>query len=167
MNKARGFLHEFQEFAVKGNMIDLAVGVIIGAAFGKIIDSLVSDIIMPMVSFILGGEVDFTNRFLVLRLPDGYTGPETYDALSEAGAVVLSWGNFLTVLINFILLAFVVFCLVKAVNSARKRLHHHEREAAEAGADPEPAPEPADVALLREIRDLLDKKPAGELPPQT
>lgn len=162
MSKTRSFLHEFQEFAVKGNMIDLAVGVIIGGAFGKIIDSLVSDMIMPAVSFILGGEVDFTNRFLVLRLPDGYTGPETYDALTEAGAVVLSWGNFLTVLINFILLAFVVFCLVKAVNAARRRLTHREEAAkAENETASEPAPEPADVALLREIRDLLSKE-AGQ-----
>src|SRR5690554_6340433 len=155
MNKARGFIHEFQEFAVKGNMIDLAVGVIIGAAFGKIIDSLVSDIIMPSVNFILGGEVDFTNKFVVLRHPEGYAGAETFDALTEAGAVLLSWGNFLTVFINFFLLALVVFCLVKAVNSARRRLAHQE-EAVEAAA--EPAPDPADVALLREIRDLLSRQ---------
>src|SRR5690606_724268 len=82
MSKARGFLQEFQEFAVKGNMIDLAVGVIIGAAFGKIIDSLVGDIIMPLIAFILGGDVDFTNQFLVLRSPEGYAGPATYDALT-------------------------------------------------------------------------------------
>ncbi len=156
MNKARGFLHEFQEFAVKGNMIDLAVGVIIGAAFGKIIDSLVSDIIMPFISFILGGEVDFTSKYLVLRKPQDFAGPETYEALTESGAVLLSWGNFLTVLINFILLAFVVFCLVKAVNSARRRLEH-ARKHEEAEAEPEPEPEPADVVLLREIRDLLNR----------
>ncbi len=153
MSKARGFLQEFQEFAVKGNMIDLAVGVIIGAAFGKIIDSLVSDIIMPIVSFILGGDVDFTNNFWVLRMPDGYVGPETYDALSKAGAVLLSWGNFITILINFILLAFVVFCLVKAVNSARNRVARQEQ--LEEAAEPEATPE--DVTLLREIRDLLQK----------
>lgn len=153
MSKARGFLQEFQEFAVKGNMIDLAVGVIIGAAFGKIIDSLVKDIIMPIISFILGGEVDFTSKFWLLRAPEGYTGPQTYEALNEAGAVLLSWGNFITILINFILLAFVVFCLVKAVNSARNRVAHQE-QAEEAAA---PAPTPEDVALLREIRDLLKK----------
>lgn len=155
MSKARGFLQEFQEFAVKGNMIDLAVGVIIGAAFGKIIDSLVSDVIMPTVNFILGGEVDFTNKFFVLRLPEGYTGERTAGALSEAGAVVLYWGNFITVLINFILLAFVVFCLVKAVNAARRNLARREEEAEVAA---EPAPDPADVALLREIRDLLSRQ---------
>ncbi|MGB3291177.1 MAG: large conductance mechanosensitive channel protein MscL [Burkholderiaceae bacterium] len=151
MSKARGFLQEFQEFAVKGNMIDLAVGVIIGAAFGKIIDSLVKDIIMPLISFIIGGEVDFTNQFWVLRAPENFSGPETYDALTKAGAVVLSWGNFLTILINFILLAFVVFCLVKAVNAARNRVVRQEEAVAAA------APTPEDVALLREIRDLLKK----------
>ena len=154
MSKVRGFLNEFREFAVRGNMIDLAVGVIIGAAFSKIIDSLVKDIIMPIVAFFTGGDVDFTNRFWVLSMPDGYTGPQNYEALTTAGAVVLSWGNFLTILINFILLAFVVFCLVKAVNSARRSL---EREkAAESVA--EAAPPPEDVALLREIRDLLKKQ---------
>lgn len=160
MSKARGFLQEFQEFAVKGNMIDLAVGVIIGAAFGKIIDSLVSDVIMPTISFILGGEVDFTSKFLVLRTPEGFVGPKTPDALAEAGAVVLYWGSFLTVLINFILLAFVVFCLVKAVNSARRRLVMREEAEAEAAAaePPAPEPDPADVALLREIRDLLSRQ---------
>lgn len=155
MSKARGFIQEFQEFAVRGNMIDLAVGVIIGAAFGKIIDSLVSDVFMPTISFILGGEVDFTNKLWVLRAPEGYNGALTADALNEAGAVVLYWGSFLTVLINFILLAFVVFCLVKAVNSARTRLAH--RQAAEE-ASATPAPDPADVALLREIRDLLSSQ---------
>jgi large conductance mechanosensitive channel len=151
MSKAGGFLKEFQEFAVKGNMIDLAVGVIIGAAFGKIIDSLVKDIIMPIISFILGGEVDFTSKFLLLRAPEGYAGPQTYEELSKAGAVMLTWGNFITILINFILLAFVVFCLVKAVNASRKRF-----EAPEEAAAPEPDPE--DVVLLRQIRDLLQNK---------
>lgn len=155
MSKTGSFLREFQEFAVRGSMVDLAVGVIIGAAFGKIIDSMVSDIIMPIVSFILGGEVDFTNRFVVLRHPAGYEGAETYDALTEAGAVVLSWGNFLTVMINFILLAFVVFILVKMVNTARHRLHLTKQE--EAAEEP-PAPDPDDVVLLREIRDLLGKQ---------
>lgn len=151
MNKARGFLAEFQEFAVKGNMIDLAVGVIIGAAFGKIIDSLVKDIIMPFVSFILGGQVDFSNLFLVLHMPPGYTGPHTYEALTKAGANVLGWGNFITIVINFVLLALVVFMLVKAANSARNRM---VRQAEEEAA---PAPTPDDVLLLREIRDLLKK----------
>lgn len=158
-NKARSFLQEFQEFAVKGNMIDLAVGVIIGAAFGKIIDSMVSDVFMPIISFILGGEVDFSSKYLVLRHPAGYVGPETFEALTEAGAVILSWGKFLTVSINFVLLAFVVFCLVKAVNSARTRLERlaHLEAQEQAESNPEPAPEADDVVLLREIRDLLRK----------
>ena len=158
-NKARSFLHEFQEFAVRGNMIDLAVGVIIGAAFGKIIDSMVSDVFMPIISFILGGEVDFSSKFLVLRGPAEYVGPQTFEALTEAGAVILSWGKFLTVFINFILLAFVVFCLVKAVNSARTRLERlaHAEAAEQPEAAPEPEPEADDVVLLREIRDLLKK----------
>jgi len=152
MSKARGFLSEFQEFAVKGNMIDLAVGVIIGAAFGKIIDSLVKDVIMPIISFILGGQVDFSNMFWVLTEPENYTGPRTYDAMVEAGGNVLAWGNFITILINFILLALVVFMLVKGANSARRRL---VREQEAAPAAPEPAP--ADIVLLGEIRDLLKK----------
>lgn len=152
MSKVSGFLQEFQKFAVKGNMIDLAVGVIIGAAFGKIIDSLVKDVIMPVVAFVLGGEVNFSNQFWVLRMPEGYAGPQTHEELAKAGAVVLSWGNFLTIFINFILLAFVVFLMVKAVNAARERLTRQE-EAAPAA----PAPTPEDIALLREIRDLLKK----------
>jgi large conductance mechanosensitive channel len=150
MSRAKGFLQEFREFAVKGNMIDLAVGVIIGAAFGKIIDSLVRDVIMPIVSFILGGEVDFTNKFVVLRRPADYAGPETYDALTKAGGVVLAWGNFVTIMINFLLLAFVVFCLVKAVNAARRKVERQDLEAA--ATEELPAEE---VVLLREIRDAL------------
>lgn len=152
MSKGKGFIAEFQAFAVRGNMIDLAVGVIIGAAFGKIIDSLVKDVIMPVISFILGGQVDFRNLFWVLKAPEGYTGPQTYDELVKAGANVFAWGNFITILINFILLAFVVFMMVKAVNAARTRLEKQKEEAPAA-----PAPTPEDVALLREIRDLLKK----------
>src|SRR3546814_2840817 len=101
---------------------------------------------MPLVAFVVCGEVDFTNQFWVLRAPENFSGPETYDALTKAGAVVVSWGNFLTILINFVLLAFVVFCLVKAVNAARKRVARQEEVVAQA------APTPEDVALLREIR---------------
>lgn len=155
MSKTTGFLKEFREFAVKGNMIDLAVGVIIGAAFGKIIDSLVKDVVMPIISFILGGEVDFANKFTVLRLPEGYVGAQTVDELSAAGAVVLAWGNFLTIFINFILLAFVVFLMVKMVNRMRQAVHKEE-----AAAPAAPAPTPEDVVLLREIRDALKNKSA-------
>ena len=123
MSKASGFLSEFREFAVKGNMIDLAVGVIIGAAFGKIIDSLVKDVVMPIISFILGGQVDFSNLFWVLKEPENYTGPRTYDAIVAAGGNVLGWGNFVTILVNFILLALVVFIIVKAINAARLAIH--------------------------------------------
>uniref|UniRef100_UPI003341E475 large conductance mechanosensitive channel protein MscL n=1 Tax=Castellaniella defragrans TaxID=75697 RepID=UPI003341E475 len=147
MGKALGCIKEFQEFAVKGNMIDLAVGVIIGAAFGKIIDSIVNDLVMPVISFVLGGEVNFNNLFLVLRAPANYAGPQTYDAIAAAGGVVFAWGHFLTVLINFLLLALVVFFMVKAVNNARRRFE----------APPPAAATPEDVLLLREIRDSLRK----------
>lgn len=150
MGKAQGFITEFREFAIKGNMMDLAIGVIIGAAFGKIIDSVVNDLVMPLISFILGGEVNFDNLFVVLRRPEGYSGAMTSDALKEAGAVVFAWGHFLTVFINFLLLALVVFMLVKMVNNARKQFEK-----------PAPAPAapatPEDVLLLREIRDSLKK----------
>lgn len=142
------FLKEFREFAVRGSVIDLAVGVIIGAAFGKIVDSAVRDIIMPIINFILGGSVDFTNKFLVLSTPKDYTGAQTYEAITKAGGSVLAWGNFITILINFILLAFVIFWMIKGVNKMNRK-------------KPEPAPAapvtPEDVALLREIRDLLKK----------
>lgn len=144
---SKGFLNEFKEFAVKGNMVDLAVGVIIGAAFGKIIDSLVKDILMPLINFILGGDVDFSNKFIVLSQPEGYTGPQTLAALQEAGATVFAYGNFITILINFILLAFVVFLIVKSIAKARSRFE------AEKAAEPDPE----DIVLLREIRDSLKK----------
>jgi large conductance mechanosensitive channel len=153
MSSVRGFIKEFQEFAVKGNMMDLAIGVIIGGAFGKIIDSIVNDIIMPLVNFILGGNVNFDNLFWVLRLPAGYSGAMTAADLTKAGAVVFAWGHFLTILVNFLLLALVVFMLVKLVNGARRRL---ERQA-EAPAAAPPPPTPEDVLLLREIRDALKK----------
>ena len=106
---------EFKEFAMKGNVMDLAVGVIIGAAFGKIVDSLVGDVIMPLVSLVLGGEVDFSSFLIPLgEVPAGT--PMTLEALKEAGVPVFAYGNFITVLINFILLAFVIFLLVKGVN---------------------------------------------------
>lgn len=155
MSKASSFLQEFKEFAVKGNMIDLAVGVIIGAAFGKIIDSLVKDVIMPLISMIIGGSADFSNMFVVLSRPEGYTGPETYQALTEAGANVFAYGNFITILINFILLAFVVFLLVKAIAKARAGFEREKQV-----EETVPEAEPADVALLREIRDLLQKQEA-------
>ncbi|MDX3908010.1 MAG: large conductance mechanosensitive channel protein MscL [Pigmentiphaga sp.] len=143
-------IKEFRDFAMRGNVVDLAVGVIIGGAFGKIVDSAVKDVIMPIVNLILGGNVDFTNKFIVLRAPADYTGPQTYEALTAAGATLLAWGNFVTILINFILLAFVIFWMVKAMNRARTAFE--KEKPAEAPAAP-----PEDVVLLREIRDLLKR----------
>ncbi|HLR30572.1 MAG TPA: large conductance mechanosensitive channel protein MscL [Paenalcaligenes sp.] len=151
MSRSSSFLKEFREFAVRGNMVDLAVGVIIGGAFGKIIDSLVNDIIMPIISYILGGDVDFANYFTVLRTPEGYTGPHTLEELNAAGAVVFAWGHFITILVNFTLLAFVVFLLVKMINKMRRTL---EREQEQVAAEEPPAPA-EEVVLLREIRDSL------------
>ncbi len=149
MSQARGFLKEFQAFAVRGNMVDLAIGVIVGAAFSKIVDSLVKDIIMPVVNFMVGGAMDFSNKFFVLSRPANYAGPETYADLTKAGATIFAWGNFVTIVINFVLLAFVIFWMVKVINKARSKMDL-EAEAA--------APKiPEDVLLLREIRDSLKK----------
>jgi large conductance mechanosensitive channel len=138
-------LKEFREFAVKGNVVDLAVGIIIGGAFGKIVDSLVNDIVMPVISSLMGGKIDFTNLFIVLgNVPDGI--PRTFDALKKAGIPIFAYGNFITISINFILLAFVIFQMVKVVNRIR---------AAEA---PPLAVTPEDIILLREIRDSLQNK---------
>jgi large conductance mechanosensitive channel len=135
---------EFKEFALKGNVMDLAVGVIIGAAFGKIVDSLVGDIIMPVVGKIFGG-LDFSNMFVALAdIPEGNVG--TYAALKTAGVPMLAYGNFITIVLNFVILAFVIFLMVKQVNKLKKA----EPPAA-------PAPTPEDIVLLREIRDSLKK----------
>lgn len=140
-------IKEFREFAVKGNMIDLAVGVIIGGAFGKIVDSLVKDIIMPLISMITGGGVDFTQKFIVLG--DNPAQLTSLDELTKAGVNVLTYGNFLTILLNFIILAWVVFLMVKMINRMRRK---DEEEAPVAAATPE------DIELLREIRDELKKR---------
>jgi large conductance mechanosensitive channel len=139
------FMSEFREFAVKGSVVDLAVGVIIGAAFGKIVDSLVKDLIMPIVSRIFGG-LDFSNWFVMLGPPPpGYSGPMTYEALTKAGVPLLAYGNFITVALNFIILAFIIFLMVRQINRLRS-------------ATPPPPPPPAEnVLLLREIRDALKK----------
>jgi large conductance mechanosensitive channel len=141
-------LQEFRAFALKGNVIDLAVGVIIGAAFGRIVDSLVRDIIMPVIGLVTGG-LDFSNKFVMLgSAPPNYAGPMTYEALTKAGVPLLAWGNLITVTLNFIILAFVIFWIIKRFNAAKSKF-----DAAPAA----PAPTPEDVALLREIRDLLKK----------
>ncbi len=137
-------LKEFREFAVKGNVVDLAVGVIIGAAFGKIVDSLVKDIVMPVVGLLVG-RLDFSSQFLVLgTIPDGV--PRTLAELAKAGVPVLAWGSFLTVVVNFAILAFVIFLMVRQVNRLRR---------SEPPAAPAPAATPEDIVLLREIRDSL------------
>ena len=139
-------MRDFREFAVKGNVIDLAVAVIIGAAFGKIVDSLVKDIIMPIIGKVFGG-LDFSNYFIVLSPPPaGYTGPMTYEALTKAGVPVLAYGNFITVVINFLILAFVIFWMIRQFGKVKARFD----------ATPAPAAAPTEeVLLLREIRDSL------------
>ena len=139
-----GMMQEFREFAIKGNVMDLAVGVIIGGAFGKIVDSVVSDLIMPVVGLIFG-KLDFSNLFVVLgSAPDGV--PRTLDALRKAGVPVFAYGSFITVAVNFLILAFIIFMMVKQIN----RLKREAPPAPEA-----PAATPEDVVLLREIRDSL------------
>lgn len=146
-------LKEFREFAVKGNVIDMAVGIIIGAAFGAIVTALVQGIVMPPIGLLVGG-VDFSNIYTLLR-PGEVPGP--YASLEEAqaaGAVVIAWGAFLNTVISFLIVAFSVFLLVKWINKLKRQ------QEAEVAA--EPAPEPALTAeqqLLTEIRDLLRQRP--------
>ena len=138
-------MQEFKDFAMKGNVMDLAVGVIIGGAFGKIVESVVADLIMPIVAFIMGGKLDFSNMFIVLgSIPEGTV--RTLDALKKAGVPVLAYGNFITIAVNFTILAFIIFMMIKQVNRLRP--------------PPPPPAEPVtpeDVLLLREIRDSLKK----------
>ena len=141
-----GLLQEFKEFAVKGNVMDLAVGVIIGGAFGKIVDSVVGDLVMPMVGAVIG-KLDFSNLFIALgQAPTGTA--MTLDALKKAGVPVFAYGNFITVAVNFTILAFIIFMMVKQINRMKK-------------AEPIPVAAPTvtaeDILLLREIRDSLKK----------
>ncbi len=133
-------LQEFKDFAMKGNVVDLAIGVIIGGAFGKLVSSVVDDILMPIVGYITGG-VDFTNKFLQLAGAPA----TTYAAAKEAGATI-GYGAFITLVINFLIVAWILFMIVKAMNSMKK---------AEAAA---PAAPPAQEVLLGQIRDLLAKR---------
>jgi len=138
------FASEFKEFAMKGNVVDLAVGVIIGGAFGKIVDSIVNDLVMPIIGRVLG-KVDFTNFFIPLTdIPSGT--PRTLDALRKAGVPVFAYGNFLTILINFIILAMIIFLMVKQMNRLKR-----------AAPPAAPPATPEDIVLLREIRDALKK----------
>ena len=139
-----GVMSEFREFAVKGSVIDLAVGVIIGGAFGKIVDSIVNDLIMPVVGRLFGN-LNFADMFVALKdIPAGTT--MTLDAVKKAGVPVFAYGSFVTVALNFAILAFIIFLMVKQINRMKKET-------------PPPAPPatPEDIALLREIRDSLKK----------
>jgi large conductance mechanosensitive channel len=143
-----GMIQEFKEFAVKGNVIDLAVGVIIGGAFGKIVDSIVGDLIMPLVGAAFG-KLDFSSLFWVLgNVPPGTA--TTLDALKKAGVPVFAYGSFITVAVNFVILAFIIFLMVKQINRLKRETPAPQVEAA-------PAAPPEDVLLLREIRDSLKK----------
>ncbi len=136
-----GMMSEFKEFAVKGSVVDLAVGVIIGAAFGKIVESLVADLIMPIIGRFTGG-IDFTQHFIALAaIPPNI--PMTLEALKKAGVPVIAYGNFLNIVMNFVILAFIVFLMVRQINKMRR------------SAPPAP---PEDVLLLRQIRDSLVRK---------
>jgi large conductance mechanosensitive channel len=145
-------LREFKEFALKGNVVDLAVGVIIGAAFGKLVESMVGDLIMPVVSMVFG-KIDFSNLFVILgSVPEGVA--RTLDALRKAGVPVLAYGQFLTVTVNFLILAAVIFLMIRQINRLKRQ------QAAEQA--PAPAPEvvvPEEVQLLRQIRDSLQSGP--------
>ena len=139
-------IQEFRAFAVRGNVIDLAVGVIIGGAFGKIVDSVVGDVIMPLIAWLIGGKLDFSNLFIVLgSIPENV--PMTLDALKKAGVPLFAYGNFLTITLNFVILAFIIFQMVKIIN--RIKLQDE--------ADSPAPPVPEDIQLLREIRDSLKK----------
>jgi large conductance mechanosensitive channel len=139
-------IQEFRAFAVRGNVIDLAVGVIIGGAFGKIVDSVVGDVIMPIIAWMIGGKLDFSNLFIVLgSIPENV--PMTLDALKKAGVPLFAYGNFLTITLNFVILAFIIFQMVKIIN--RIKLQDE--------ADSPAPPVPEDIQLLREIRDSLKK----------
>ncbi|MYM21459.1 large conductance mechanosensitive channel protein MscL [Duganella sp. FT135W] len=142
-------MQEFKEFAMKGNVVDLAVGVIIGGAFGKIVDSLVADIIMPPISKLFGG-LDFANYYVPLN---GQAANLSLVEAKKLGAV-FAYGNFATILLNFVILAFVIFQMVRLMNKARTL--GQKQEAAAAAAEPAP-PTPEDIVLLREIRDSLKK----------
>jgi large conductance mechanosensitive channel len=154
-------LREFREFILKGSAFDLAVGVIIGAAFGGIVTSLVGDILMPPIGMLMG-DLNFTDYFVDLTtlkaraLGGGSVEtPPSYDAAKHAGHAIIAYGKFITAVINLIIVGFVIYFLVKQVNRLKR---------APVQDEPEPAPTPEDVLLLREIRDLLAKEPALRLP---
>ena len=138
------FASEFREFAVRGSVVDLAVGVIVGAAFGKIVDSFVNDLVMPVAGVFTGG-IDFANHFLALAPIPGDV-PHTLEAVRKAGVPVVAWGNFANIVLNFAILALVVFLMVRQINRLRR------------SAPPAPPAPPEQVVLLREIRDALRQR---------
>lgn len=142
------FVKEFKEFAVKGNMVDMAVGIIIGGAFGTIVSSLVDDIFMPVIGLILGG-VDFSNFFIVLSNPDGIAAP-SLAAAQAAGIATLNIGLFINAVVKFLIVAFALFMLVKGINILRREAPKEE---------PAPAAPPREEVLLTEIRDILKAQP--------
>jgi len=142
---------EFREFIAKGNVMDLAVAVIIGAAFAAIVKSLTDNIIMPIVGAVFGG-ADFSNYFILLSTPDGYEGPmDDFAALQEAGAAMIGYGAFITAIINFVILAFIIFLMVRYTNKLMEKAKKEEEAAPEAPAGP------SEIDLLTEIRDALKK----------
>jgi large conductance mechanosensitive channel len=142
-------LKEFKTFIARGNVLDLAVAVIIGAAFGKIVSSLTDDIIMPLIGKVFGG-LDFSSYFVALGpVPEALTGSTDYAALKKAGVPLFGYGQFITTAVNFVIVAFIIFLVVRAVNRMMPKAE-----------EPAPAAEPADITLLREIRDELMKKNA-------
>ena len=141
-------ISEFKTFIARGNVLDLAVAVMIGAAFGKIVTSLTEDLLMPLISWLSGG-LDFSSHFVALGpIPAKLAGSTDYAALKAAGVPLFGYGAFITTAVNFVIVAFIIFLLIRAVN----------RVTAKPAAAAEPAPEPADLVLLREIRDALTKK---------
>jgi large conductance mechanosensitive channel len=139
----KSFILEFREFATRGNVIDLAIGIIIGVAFGKIVDSMVNDLIMPVVAGLLG-KADFSGLFIPLAEPPAV--PPTLEAFKKAGVPVIAYGNFLSIVLNFIILAFVVFVMVKLINRFKRQ-----------AAPPAPPAPPEEILLLREIRDAMKR----------
>ena len=145
-------LTEFKEFIAKGNVLELAVAVIIAGAFGTIVTSLTDEVIMPVVGFIFGG-ADFSSYFILLSVPEGYEGSMTdYAALKEAGAAMIGYGALVTAIINFVILAFIIFLLVRYANKVTAQMEKKEEEAA-----PEEPAGPTEIELLTEIRDALKK----------
>ncbi len=149
-------LKEFKAFIMRGNVLDLAVAVIIGAAFGKIVTSLTEDVLMPLIGKIFGG-LDFSGYFLILspeKVPAALQGSSDYAALKKAGVPLLGYGEFITQAVNFLIVAFIIFLLVRGVNKAMEMTAKKQAETPAA-----PAPDSAEVILLREIRDSLKARP--------